>query len=129
MPMAMLASMVCLEMPNPRRLPAWRISGASSVDVQQSQGSVIAEEAIKRIAKLYAIEKEGCGRSTAERVAICQKKAKPVFDDLETWLHAQVVQNLWQVAAGQSHPLCTHPNAEDPTLSRQWFSGAGYGCC
>ena len=60
------------------------------VDVQQSQGSVIAEEAIKRIAKLYAIEKEGCGRSTAERVAICQKKAKPVFDDLETWLHAQL---------------------------------------
>ena len=28
------------------------------VDVQQSQGSAIAEEAIKRIAKLYAVEKE-----------------------------------------------------------------------
>ena len=31
------------------------------VDVQQSQGSAIAEEAIKRIAKLYGIEKEARG--------------------------------------------------------------------
>ena len=26
----------------------------------------------------------------AERVAIRQEKAKPIFDDLETWLHAQL---------------------------------------
>jgi len=60
------------------------------VDVQQSQGSAIAEEAIKRIAALYGIEKEARGRSPAKRVAIRQKKAKPIFDDLETWLHAQL---------------------------------------
>jgi len=60
------------------------------VDVQQSQGSAIAEEAIKRIAKLYGIEKEARGRSPAERVTIRQKKSKPIFDDLETWLHAQL---------------------------------------
>jgi transposase len=60
------------------------------VDVQQSQGSAIAEEAIKRIAKLYGIEKEARGRSPAERVANRQKEAKPIFDDLETWLHAQL---------------------------------------
>jgi transposase len=60
------------------------------VDVQQSQGSAIAEEAIKRIAMLYGIEKEARSCSPAERVAIRQKKAKPVFDNLETWLHAQL---------------------------------------
>ena len=60
------------------------------VDVQQFQGSAIAEEAIKRIAKLYGIEKEARGRSPAERVTIRQKKSKPTFDDLETWLHAQL---------------------------------------
>ncbi len=60
------------------------------VDVQQSQGSAIAEEAIKRIAKLYGIEKEGRGHSPEDRVAIRRKKAKPIFDDLETWLHAQL---------------------------------------
>ena len=60
------------------------------VDVQQSQGSAIAEEAIKRIAKLYGVENEARGCSPAERVAIRQEKAKPVFDDLEAWLHAQL---------------------------------------
>ena len=60
------------------------------VDVQQSQGSAIAEEAIKRIAKLYGIEKEVRGHSPKERVAIRQKNAKPIFDDLEQWLHAQL---------------------------------------
>ncbi len=60
------------------------------VDVQQSQGSAIAEETIKRIAKLYGIEKETRGRSPVERTAIRQEKASPIFEDLETWLHAQL---------------------------------------
>ena len=60
------------------------------VDVQQSEGSAIAEEAIKRIAGLYAIEKQLRGRSTEERAALRQRQAKAIFDDLETWLHAQL---------------------------------------
>ena len=60
------------------------------VDVQQSQGSAIAEEAIKHIAKLYGIEKEVRGSSPEERATLRQNKAKPIFDDLETWLHAQL---------------------------------------
>ncbi len=38
------------------------------------------------------IEKEVRGRSPAERVAIRQKKAGPIFDDLETWLHTQLAK-------------------------------------
>jgi transposase len=60
------------------------------VDVQQSQGSAIAEEAIKRIAMLYAVEKESRGLSPEDRVVLRNAKAKPVFDELETWLHAQL---------------------------------------
>jgi transposase len=60
------------------------------VDVFQSEGSVIAEEAIKRIAGLYAVEKEGRGRSPDERVRLRQAHAKPILDDLESWLHAQL---------------------------------------
>ncbi len=60
------------------------------VDVFASQGSSIAEEAIKRIALLYAVEKEVRGKSPDERVALRQTKAKSVFDDLEAWLHAQL---------------------------------------
>ena len=43
------------------------------VDVQQSQGSAIAEETIKRIAMLYGVEKVARGCSPEERVAIRQK--------------------------------------------------------
>ena len=60
------------------------------VDVQQSQGSAIAEDAIKRIAKLYAVEKLARGQSPEERIALRQEHAKEIFDDLEDCLHAQL---------------------------------------
>jgi transposase len=60
------------------------------VDVFTVQGSAIAEEAIKRIAQLYGVEKEVRGLSPEARVALRQKNAKLVFDDLEDWLHAQL---------------------------------------
>jgi len=60
------------------------------VDVHKSQGSAIAEEAIKRIAGLYGIEKEARGQPPDIRVQIRQEKAKPVFEDLQAWLGAQL---------------------------------------
>ena len=60
------------------------------VDIFQSQQSQIAEEAIKRIALLYKVEKEARGKPPEERVALRQKDAEPVFDDLEIWLNAQL---------------------------------------
>ena len=62
------------------------------VDVQQSQGSAIAEEAIRRIAALYAVEKEARGSPPDERVRLRQAKAKPILDDLEHWLGAQLTR-------------------------------------
>ena len=60
------------------------------VDVFASQGNAIAEEAIRQIAELYAVEKEARGKSPDARVALRQARAKPAFDDLEAWLHAQL---------------------------------------
>jgi transposase len=60
------------------------------VDVYKSQGSAIAEEAIKRIAVLYGIEKDARGQPPDERAKIRQEKAKPVLDDLQAWLNAQL---------------------------------------
>ncbi len=60
------------------------------VDIFAAQGSSIAEEALRRTAELYAVEKEARGKPSEERVAIRQEKAKPIFDELETWLHAQL---------------------------------------
>ena len=60
------------------------------VDIHRAQGSAIADEAIKRIAQLYAVEKEARGSPPDRRVEIRQARAKPIFDDLEAWLHAQL---------------------------------------
>ncbi|MDP5335456.1 MAG: IS66 family transposase [Paracoccaceae bacterium] len=60
------------------------------VDVHKAQGSVIAEEAIKRIAALYGIEKEARGQSPEDRASIRQEKAKPLLDELAAWLSDQL---------------------------------------
>jgi len=62
------------------------------VDVHKSQGSAIAEEAIKRIAKLYGIEKAVRGQPPDERWKARQNQSKPAFDDLEVWLHTQLTK-------------------------------------
>lgn len=60
------------------------------VDVFASQGNAIAEEAIRRIAELYAVEKDARGKALEDRVALRKARAKPIFDGLESWLHAQL---------------------------------------
>ena len=60
------------------------------VDVHKAQGSAIADEAIKRIAQLYAVEKEARGSLPDRRVELRQAHAAPVFDDLERWLAIQL---------------------------------------
>lgn len=58
------------------------------VDVHRAQGSAIADEAVKRIAHLYEIEKEARGSPPGLRVELRQAQAKPAFEELEAWLHA-----------------------------------------
>lgn len=60
------------------------------VKVFESYRLPVAGEAIERIAKLYEIEKWVRFKSPQERVALRQECAKPIFDDLETWLRAQL---------------------------------------
>jgi len=60
------------------------------VDIFKANGLEVAEEAIKRIALLYAVEKEARGKDPAARVLLRQEKAEPIFDDLEEWLEAQL---------------------------------------
>lgn len=60
------------------------------VDIFERDGSAIAKEAIERIARLYAVEKEARYKPPEERIALRQQKAMPVFDDLEAWLKSQL---------------------------------------
>ncbi|WP_269451024.1 IS66 family transposase [Phaeobacter inhibens] len=62
------------------------------VDVFQSQGLAVAEETIRRIAELYAVEKDTRGLPPQERVQLRQSRSKPLLDDLEAWLAAQLAR-------------------------------------
>ena len=61
-------------------------------DIFKANGSAMAEEALKRIAMLYAIEKDARHKPPDERHAIRQARAKPVLDDLEQWLQNQLLK-------------------------------------
>jgi transposase len=60
------------------------------VKVYDSYKLPMAKEAIDRIGQLYGVEKMTKGKTPDERVAIRQKHAKPIFDDLEIWLRTQL---------------------------------------
>lgn len=50
----------------------------------------IANEALARIAELYAIESEIRGRSSDERCVLRRERAKPIVDELKTWLETKL---------------------------------------
>ncbi len=57
-------------------------------DLYAANQSPIAQEALGRIGKLYAIEEAGRGLDTDSRQALRQREAKPVLDALFAWLYA-----------------------------------------
>ena len=62
------------------------------VDVQTVSGSAIAQEAVERIARLYAIEKAIRGKPPDERAAVRQARSRPMFEDLDAWLQTQLTR-------------------------------------
>ena len=62
------------------------------VDVQTASGSAIAQEAVERIARLYAIEKAIRGKPPDERAAVRQARSRPVFEELDAWLQTQLTR-------------------------------------
>ncbi len=88
------------------------------VDIHRSQGSPIAEEAIGRIARLYAVEKEARGSPPDHRAVLRRVHAAPVFDDLESWLAMQLttISGKSPLAAAIAYTLIETAklNAVDP---------------
>ena len=79
--------------------------------VHRSQGSATAEEAIRRIAELYAVEKAARGQPPEERARLRQADARPVLDELEAWLAAQLpaLSAKTPLAAAIRHALVRLP--------------------
>ncbi len=61
-------------------------------DLMKAHNSLIATEAVHRIAALYLIEKEIKGRSADERRAARTARARPLFDDMRRWLEQALTQ-------------------------------------
>jgi transposase len=59
-------------------------------EIHQATGSPLAEEALRRIRALYAIEAEVRGRPADERRAVRQERSRPIADALHAWLAAQL---------------------------------------
>jgi transposase len=59
-------------------------------EIHRSTGSPLADEALRRIGELYAIEAEIRGRPADERRAIRQERSKPMVEALQAWLTAQL---------------------------------------
>src|SRR3954471_8314124 len=59
-------------------------------EIHQATGSPLAEEALRRIGELHAIEVEIRGRPAEERRTVRQERSKPLVDALHAWLTAQL---------------------------------------
>jgi len=55
-------------------------------DLYQANKSPMAYEALTRIAKLYEIESDAKGLCIEQRQALRQEKAKPLLEEMHTWL-------------------------------------------
>src|SRR5215217_4405782 len=59
-------------------------------ELYRSTGSPLAEEALRRIDELYAIEAEVRGRPAEARRAVRQERSKPIVNALHAWLGVQL---------------------------------------
>ena len=75
MRMAMQALKSCIVQARVKEVACMAHIRRKFVDVFKSQGSHVAEQAIQRIAQLYAVEKEARGSPPDQRVALRQAKS------------------------------------------------------
>jgi transposase len=68
----------------------WAHTRRKFYDVHQATGSPIADEALRRIAGLYALEATIRGRSADERRRVRAVEAKPLVDAFKTWLETEL---------------------------------------
>jgi transposase len=68
----------------------WAHSRRKFYEVAQATDAPLAEEALRRIGELYAIEVEVRGQPPPYRLATRQSKSKPIIDAFRTWLEQQL---------------------------------------
>lgn len=90
-------------------------------DVHAASGSPVAEEALRRIGRLYAIEQQAAGMTPQQRAALREQHAIPVLADLHAWLLAS--QRSVAVGSGTAKAI-EHALKRWPALQRYASSGS-----
>ena len=68
----------------------WAHARRKFYEVQQATGSLIAAEALQRIAELYAIETTIRGQTAVARQSVRQARSLPLVGAMKLWLEAQL---------------------------------------
>ncbi len=68
----------------------WAHARRKFYEFHQATGSPIAAEVLRRIAGLYAIEREIRGQSAAERQGTRDTRSRPLVDAMKPWLEVQL---------------------------------------
>ena len=90
-------------------------------DVHAASGSPVAEEALRRIGQLYAIEQQAAGMVLQQRAALREQRAVPALADLHAWLLAS--QRSVAVGSGTAKAI-EHALKRWPALQRYASSGS-----
>jgi transposase len=89
-------------------------------DVHAASGSPLAEEALRRIALLYALEQQANALPPPARLALRQQQAVPVLAQLQAWLQAS--QRTVAAGSGTAKAI-EHALKRWPALQRYACSG------
>ena len=68
----------------------WAHTRRKFYDVHQATGSPIAQEVLRRIGELYAIEEHIRGQSADERQHVRAIRSRPLVDTMKPWLESQL---------------------------------------
>jgi len=97
-------------------------------EIAKSGPAPIAQEALARIAALYAIEKWIRGRSAVERQAVREAESKPLVDALKTWLESETHACLRQIGHCRRNPLWRQALGRLGALPRRRPHRDGHQC-
>jgi transposase len=89
-------------------------------DLHAASGSPVAEEALRRIAQLYAVEQDAAASTPAGRLAMRIARAVPALDELHAWLLA--TQRTVAIGSGTGKAI-EHALKRWPALVRYASSG------
>src|SRR5258708_15248381 len=68
----------------------WAHTRRKFFDVHEATGSPIADEALRRIAELYVIERSIRGRTAEERRIVRNTQSRPLIESMRPWLETQL---------------------------------------